>query len=388
MGSFATEKRRRLSRRRYTKIGLIVLTMMILIVMFVVFCGFSYSTTLNFSFLSRNGALRSRERLRDLLEKYKKDPMRESTDRVIFLKTHKTGSSTMGGILSRWAARHGKKACCKRPHVQNEKALNYEIKKERRYHLFLNHYEMWRKMPRDMGSVLSKLHELVPNRASIVSNVREPISHFVSFYNFFIRETRQEPKGGTLYDFAATSTKFRNPLASDFGFKSWHDAKRFLETELKDTTWILQDQYVESLVVLRHKFNWDMEDMLMLKPTYSSSKKSGSFRRYDGNIVQSTESELDNMSPELRAEIERATELDRAFYEYVKEQWIANVPNKKDFVRECKDLRLAIKYLVEICSGQDVPAACHWYEWTDTQYEKRLGESWPGDPWLPVDSKS
>ena len=247
--------------------------------------------------------------LRAILRRYERDPRRDSTERVIFLKTHKTGSSTLGGIFSRWAARHGKRACCSKPHVQSEKNLKRKVRDGRKYDLFLNHFAMWHRKPKDMSEIIRMLRDIVPNSARIVSNVREPITHFASFYNFFVRETRRESKGGTLYDFART-TKFKNPLASDFGIDTWNEALRLLETDLEDTTWVLQDQYVESLVALRRAFNWDMADVLFMKPTYST-RVQGSFRRYDGHIVKSTMS-VDEMSPELLNEIQRSTDLDRA----------------------------------------------------------------------------
>ena len=253
--------------------------------------------------------LRNKMELRAILRRYERDPNRDSTEHVIFLKTHKTGSTTLGGILSRWAARHGKHACCKKPHVQAEKSLRRKVLEGRKYDLFLNHFAMWHRKPNDMHEILNMLHDIVSNRASVVSSMREPVTHFASFYNFFIRETRHEPKGGSLYDFARTS-KFKNPLASDFGINMWSEALKLLEVDLKDTTWVLQDHYVESLVALRRAFNWDMADLLFIKPAYSTRARGG-FRRYDGHTVRSTMS-IKEMSPELLKEIERSTDLDRA----------------------------------------------------------------------------
>eukprot|EP00938_MAST-03A_sp_MAST-3A-sp1_P007522 g7522.t1 len=287
--------------------------------------------------------------------------------------------------IDRWAddaekaTRHVKQdGCLHGMSLKSEKNLGRKVRDGRKYDLFLNHFAMWHRKPKDMSEIVKMLRDIVPNSARIVSNVREPITHFASFYNFFVRETRRESKGGTLYDFAR-STKFKNPLASDFGIDTWNEALRLLETDLEDTTWVLQDQYVESLVALRRAFNWDMADVLFIKPTYSTRVR-GSFRRYDGHIVKPTMS-IDEMSPELLNEIRRSTDLDRALYDYTRTKWSSSFIDDVDFKNECDDMREAIKYLSAICSDYNKPDACAWYEWTDTQYEENIGKSWPGDPW-------
>lgn len=325
----------------------------------------------------------SKSKLLSILDRYRKDPFKASTDQVILLKTHKTGSTTLGGILFRWAKRHDKRACCEKPHVQSEKEIQEKVQRGERYDLFLNHYAMWHRPPQDISNIIKLLREMISSNAQIVSSVREPISHMISFYNFFIHETRREPKGSDLHDFIIRENKkFHNPLLSDFGVNSWDDALRILNTDLRDLTWILQDRYVESLVLLRRKFNWDMEDVLFMKPSYSSTKRKSSFRRYDGNIVEKT-LDVKFMDPILKSEIEGVTNLDRAFYDAVRERWSSSFTNSNDFARECSDMRVAIDLLGHICSDAYVsPSSCLWYDFTDTQYEANMNMKWPGDPWL------
>eukprot|EP00939_MAST-03C_sp_MAST-3C-sp1_P002591 g2591.t1 len=346
---------------------------------------------------------RLRGTLADILRTYGKDPTKPSTERVILLKTHKTGSSTLGGILFRWSARHGKRACCAKPHTHNEHVLNNMRKRRETFDVFLNHVAMWHKSPVGrMPQILDSLRDIVP-QARIVTSVREPISHFVSFYNYFIRKTHRDVSDGSVETFASSPGEFDSPLAADFGIRSASALRELLEGELDRATWIIQDRFVESLVLMRRVFNWDMADVLYAEMTYSSRKR-GSFRRYDGKVVEPTQ-ETESLPTDVRAKIEEATSLDRELYDTARERVLSDTPRQHDieateFLRECDALRRANELLSELCDAGDatrsplwflwgdgestagpVPASCEWYKWSDVEYESHVERAWPGDPW-------
>ena len=99
-----------------------------------------------------------------------------------FLKTHKTGSSTLASILYRYAARHG--VTVFKPsggHILNIAGMG-----PMRAEIVLHHISGGPFLRLDWASFRAGyFHILRGQRAHLVTIVREPVEHYLSCFHFF-----------------------------------------------------------------------------------------------------------------------------------------------------------------------------------------------------------
>lgn len=275
--------------------------------------------------------------------------------------------------------------CCGDLHTQNLRKIK---QKHHIYDVYLNHFAPWNRPPRKrtVEQTLKEIRRLVPE-ASFVSSTREPISHFISWYNYFIDGTRRGKKeyDSSLAKFVS-SGDVANPLASELGLRTRRQIRDAFQTTFRDVTWILQDRYVESLVAMRRRFNWDLSDVLFAKKIFASNAKS-ELKRWDGKYVAPTRS-IETIEPQLLSDIERATELDRYVHELstlaferTVSTWTNTKADADHFLAECDALRRANELVRAICDGSTPHPSCVWFAWGDMQYESHLEDIWPGDLW-------
>lgn len=332
--------------------------------------------------------------------------------RIILLKTHKTASTTVGGVLFRWGARHAKKMCCAKPHTQTLPQLRKLIEaRSGPFDVFLNHYGMHNHPPLGhFPEILRSLQRLVPG-AAVVTIVRKPVEHFASHFHFYVEGTRRyrnavaaadaELSGPAALAAWALAGAQRDPLAEDFGVRGTSEAERLLDQTLGPALdgapggmVLLQDRLAESLVLLRRRMGWELADVLHPRPAYSS-RAPGSFLRWDGRRTTPTP-RADAMPEPVRRRIEALTRVDALIYRWAEERFdraVAQQARAPDglagFRREVDALKRANAIIAEeVCAGtpptpraEPPPALCEWYGWTDSDYEKRLDEPWPGDAW-------
>eukprot|EP00940_MAST-03C_sp_MAST-3C-sp2_P002221 g2221.t1 len=325
---------------------------------------------------------RIKEELSAIFSEYRRSPDRPSTDRVILIKTHKTASATLASIIFRWGARQGKSVCCADRHTQDLRRLRA---KHSVFDVFLNHVAFWRKPPTNaLPEYLQELRRIIPE-GHFVTSVREPVTHYFSFYNYFIRETPRERKYGDIREFVRAKA-FDNPLASDFGVQdmSEPEIESFFRDHLRDMVVISQDRFVETAVLMKRRFNWNLEDVLH-PTTHHASQGSGSFVRYDGRRVKPTP-RLEDVGSSLLLDIRGATKLDAFIYDLLSSELLPE--DAAGFLKECDALRRANDLITELCYGFDTRAlrlfahpACEWYVWSDPEYESHFADTWPGDPW-------
>jgi Galactose-3-O-sulfotransferase len=190
---------------------------------------------------------------------------------IMFLREMKTGSSTVAGILLRLAHRYSteihdgtiEKPCRLRIDHSSARVMNYTHRKR--------------------------------SKSFLLSLLRDPTQRAISHYfHFKVSEDKEDPtdENFQLY-FRSHAQKWSNYYIKDLGMEDYHlDSEGFFQHEennAKITSSSKDDSIVknilaeydfvaiterldESLVVLKHLLNLDMEDIL-----YMSAKKHGSF---------------------------------------------------------------------------------------------------------------
>ena len=190
---------------------------------------------------------------------------------ILFLREMKTGSSTVAGILLRIAHRYSSeihdgttaKPCRLRIDHSSARSMNYTHRKR--------------------------------SKSFLLSLLRDPTQRAISHYfHFKVSEMREDPTDDNFQSyFRSNAQKWSSYYVKDLGMEDYHlDSEDFFqlkENKIKVTSSSKDDAIVqkilskydfiaiterldESLVVLKHLLNLDMEDIL-----YMSAKKHGSF---------------------------------------------------------------------------------------------------------------
>lgn len=210
----------------------------------------------------------------------------EPVNNILFLKTHKTGSSTVTNILNRYgdsrdllfALPFGLKTY----HFSWPRSflLRYAIAFAKEPNILCNHAR-FNKAP---------MNFLFPKKTTrYITMLREPSQHFESIFNFFqlggrFRKLRklasplehfiQNP--GFYFDkvkanITGALTLLKNPALFDLGLDTRYHGNftvlrnyiRFLQREFDLV--LLMEHFDESLVLLKRRFCWKMEDILYFK---------------------------------------------------------------------------------------------------------------------------
>ena len=201
---------------------------------------------------------------------------------VIFLKTHKTGSSTIINIMQRFAHRNNLTVVLPEndyslgwPNVFNESYV-FEHTKNKTYNIICNHAVFHRER-------MLKIME--SNETKIVTIIRDPLYQFESaaVYYGFHRILKLNRKISILDAFFDKSkdeiyhqiwnheneNKFmvKNPVAFDMGFRTWCDTESAIinnmEQAKKDFDLVMISDYMaESLILLKDLLCWDLKDVV------------------------------------------------------------------------------------------------------------------------------
>ncbi|CAN0308363.1 unnamed protein product, partial [Ectocarpus sp. 4 AP-2014] len=122
-----------------------------------------------------------------------------------------------------------------------------------------------------------------PDSINFVTVLREPRSHLLSCYYFYIFPECELSIEDYLMDPAHAGDenrhRLRNPLSAEFGVKTTKEMNTFIKNHLPDFKLVmLTERMDESLMILRRLFGWHMIDV-----TYASlnATRAGA-RRYDG----------------------------------------------------------------------------------------------------------
>ncbi|EDQ92449.1 uncharacterized protein MONBRDRAFT_22124 [Monosiga brevicollis MX1] len=300
--------------------------------------------------------------------------------RISYIKTHKTASSTLGSILFRLAGRYNLTVYKSPTHgLRLSYFNNRTIPADIALHHWagvighLGNFERWREA--------HAWYQRVNPDADFVTILREPLSHYVSYFYFY-----NEPNGGpqNTLEAAVAAGRNRDILARDFAVITPADAQEFEARYWPDfRTVLLSDRMTESLVVLAAEWGWSLWDVAYVKLLDSHS--SAGSKRWDGKPIKPTP-RLKDLSPDLVQQISTLTELDQRLYQLAVEQLERklHVLGTEVATLAADRLNAVNRALSQFCSCTDLGpperAYCKWLALTDMQYEGRISASGRVEP--------
>ncbi|XP_063043202.1 galactose-3-O-sulfotransferase 3 [Engraulis encrasicolus] len=276
---------------------------------------------------------------------------------LVFLKTHKTASTTMQNILFRFAERHnltvalpisgcGHQFC----YPQSFSVRNVHPYTRTRPDILTSHTRL----------NVSEMRRLMPNGTRYITILREPSAMFeslFSYYNTHCGSFKRVPSG-SIEEFLrqpqlyyrpeeADSGYARNTLTYDLGGDKDHQPsgdgeymKRFVQhVDSVFSLVMISEHFDESLVLLRRLLNWEVEDLLYLKLNMRADE---SRKRLQGT---------------LPAKIRAWNWLDAALYDYFNASLWRQLEELGPacLERELRVMRKAQDWLVRECFGEDTP---------------------------------
>ncbi|CAJ1070576.1 galactosylceramide sulfotransferase [Xyrichtys novacula] len=268
---------------------------------------------------------------------------------ILFMKTHKTASSTVLNIIFRFGEKHKLKFAF--PDGRNDffypsPFLCSQVKDYRPgdcFNVVCNH----------MRFNVQEVAKLLPPDAVYITILRDPVDLFESSFHYYhravpltwrisgenkLREFLNSPK--TYYDpDAFNSFYLKNLLFFDFGFDNNLEADDPLVTKnihylsRQFDLVLIAEYFEESLILLKDKLCWTMEDILYFK---LNARKNSSVSKLD---------------PELRAKALRWNGVDWRLYQHFNASFWAKVEafGVERMRQEVKELRRRNAEMKAIC---------------------------------------
>ncbi|KAI8803537.1 galactose-3-O-sulfotransferase-domain-containing protein [Cladochytrium replicatum] len=290
----------------------------------------------------------------------------------IFIKTHKTGSTTLGSIFFRYGVRHSLKIFQTPVHYAHQMDFEPEqldSSNNRNSDIFLNHF-----IPKNdplfenrtveftTENLIQMYRRGVPDGIA-VTILREPHARFISHFAYLVSPSIP---GIRLVDYAYDTGAFfsvgafgwslnRNRQCQELGIRTQEELERFLQYE-KDRYFgmiLITELFDESLVLMRRKFGWERQDILYVKMLDSCED----LHRWDNREVKCSREMMKEImtDPEYettRELIEEANKLDIILYSAVKAELQKKLEEQgEDFWEEVAELKMNVAELQENCRG-------------------------------------
>ncbi|MCJ8731306.1 hypothetical protein PDJAM_G00198110 [Pangasius djambal] len=213
---------------------------------------------------------------------------------VVFLKTHKTASSTVQNIFFRFAERNNLTVALPVTHCEHQFCYP---------RIFSSHFVHPHTMPANIVTShlrfsRSELQRFMPNNTIYITILREPGAMFESLFSYYNQycDTFKRVPNGSLEAFLDNPWAYyrpqdkdsmyaRNTLTFDLGGDKDRPSadvvryvKRFAaEVEYVFSLVMIAEYFDESLVLLRHLLSWDLEDVLYIKQNMRMPSSKGNF---------------------------------------------------------------------------------------------------------------
>ena len=289
---------------------------------------------------------------------------------VIFLKTHKTGSSTIINIMQRFAHRNNLTVALP---AQNhflgwpntfQESYVFEHTKDKTYNIICNHARFHRER---------MLKVMQSNETKIVTVIRDPLYQFEStavYLNFaslfklnrkvniidaFFNKSTEEIYNRTLYPNTANIYLTKNPIAYDMGFRTWRDDDSSIITSLEKAKKnfdlvMISDYMAESLVLLKDLLCWDLKDVVY----FTMNKRPDKYRQKIENVE------------DARQRINEWNKIDKEIFNHFNKTFWEKVNSKGEIFR--KDLH----QLLSVNKQLDQSCLSHGRHYDKSQ------------PWFPI----
>ncbi|XP_047466237.1 galactose-3-O-sulfotransferase 3-like isoform X2 [Mugil cephalus] len=274
---------------------------------------------------------------------------------VVFLKTHKTASSTIQNLLFRFAERNNLTVALPVQACNHQFCYPYS---------FTSRFVHAHTLPPNivtnhMRFNKPELQHLMPNDTIYFTILREPGSMFESLFTYYNRhcETFQRVPNGSLEAFLEEPLRYykakegysmyaHNTLTFDLGgdkdcpATNVTYAQAFVaEVERVFSLVMIAEYFDESLVLLRHLLSWDLDDMVYFK------------------LNMRTQNSKKSLTPSLHSKIRAWNFLDAQLYDHFN----ASLWRKLSAIgsvhveREVQLLRQAQEKLMRSCFGDRKP---------------------------------
>lgn len=247
--------------------------------------------------------------------RYQSNPMLPVIDKLAAPATHRTGAAILSSIFFRHAARNHLRIrhVGAWPFVPNEEVEQRNPKDRAAFDVFLSQFSakgQWRGNP---GLLFSYMDHLLGSKYVFTMMFSEPSQHYIDWINFFIAPKAQKKKPKQLLNEFLQAKFNRNLQTQELGIRSESEWDSFVHEQLPKFNFILvRERLDECLVLLRRMLNWDMWEMLYLKPSEMG-------RRFDGKrLTRATPVSLLDRS--TKDAIRRLLPLDYKLYEFANEQ--------------------------------------------------------------------
>ncbi|KAB5579096.1 hypothetical protein PHYPO_G00190810 [Pangasianodon hypophthalmus] len=275
---------------------------------------------------------------------------------VVFLKTHKTASSTVQNIFFRFAERNNLTVALPVTHCDHQFCYP---------RIFSSHFVHPHTMPPNIVTShlrfsRSELQRIMPNNTIYITILREPGAMFESLFSYYNQycDTFKRVPNGSLEAFLDNPWAYyrpqekdsmyaRNTLTFDLGGDKDRPsadvvryAKRFAaEVEYVFSLVMIAEYFDESLVLLRHLLSWDLEDVLYIKQNMRMPSSKG------------------NLSEAQLGKIREWNAIDAMLYDHFNASlWRQlNELGLACVAREVKLLRRAQEQMIRSCFGGNLP---------------------------------
>ncbi|CAN0338893.1 unnamed protein product [Pylaiella littoralis] len=219
-----------------------------------------------------------------------------------------------------------------------------------------------------------------PSDVKFVTVVREPVSHYLSYYYYFLQpeiglsiteylELSANPDD-PLYQKAFQKRRagkagwhgfklLHNPLCAEFGIRTVEELEDFIRDDLSDFAMILiTEHFEEGLAIFMRMFNWRPIDMTYCRVIET---KEG-VARYDGKELTNVP-KVGDLSPEVVTEIKRHTHLDQALYKAAVKLYLKTRVEYEDRLEEDVRRIRTVQSAVHGYLDFDAASPAHqWYE--------------------------
>ncbi|XP_029472023.1 galactose-3-O-sulfotransferase 2-like [Rhinatrema bivittatum] len=263
---------------------------------------------------------------------------------IMFLKTHKTASSTILNILYRFIENHHLTVAL--PVWSN--TFNYPKPFKAEY--VLGFPEIWEKydvMCNHLAFNHTEIKQVMSNNTFYFSILRNPVSQLESSYTYFFKFFKTE----TLDQFLASPHTYydptiyyqmlvRNTIWYDFGYdNNAEDREDYVssiieEIEQRFHLILIAEYFDESMILLKNTLCWDLEDVIYFKQNFRS---------------QDT---IQNLTQESKERAKQWCSLDWKLYQHFNRTFwrrIQETIGQKEIQKEVEILHTRQKELMEIC---------------------------------------
>jgi hypothetical protein len=283
----------------------------------------------------------------------------------VFIKTHKTGSSTVTNMLHRFALSNNLRAVMPKdnlflgwPYLDTLSSVQH-YGDTRTYDVFASGHTRYNR---------GELEQLVPG-AEYLTILRDPVAHFVSSWKHWHVADHIYDHGQpapTMLEFVRNHEKYwphtkwtdpflvRNSMAFDLGLDNATAAgqiEALIDRMDREFSLVMITELMdESLVLLRRLLCWHKDDIAYLSLKVTSAMQQQQ-QQQEGEQQQrsDTSSSPSAIDGETRKYIEAMNAADMKLYRHFKDVLLARIAREVDFESELQEFRTSQAQLRERC---------------------------------------